>query len=55
MGITLRGGPAGEPGRGLSTRDLHVEEGSETGISLHRSPVENCGGGGCLFTGNSKR
>jgi len=28
----------------------------ETGIRLHRGPVENLGGGsGCLFTGNSER
>jgi hypothetical protein len=46
MGITLCGCPAGEPERGLSTRDLYVDEGSEMGISLHRGPVENHGGGG---------
>jgi hypothetical protein len=31
---------------GSFTRDLYVEEGSETGISLYRGPVENHGGRG---------
>ena len=50
MGITLLGGPAEEPGRGLIYREL--VKALEVGISLHRGPVENNGGGG-LFTRNS--
>ena len=45
-GISLCGGPLGEPGRGdLSTRDLCKV--LEMGISLHRGPVgTHVGGGG---------
>ena len=44
--ISLCGGLAGEPGRGLSTEDLCVEEGSgDRHLSLYMDPVENNGGG----------
>jgi len=36
MGITLLGGPAGEPGRGLVYQGL--VKALEMGISLHRGP-----------------
>jgi len=50
-GITLRGGPAGKPGREQIYRGR--ENALEMGISLHRGPVENYEGG--PFTGNSER
>jgi len=40
-GITLRGGPAGESGRGFVYRGL--EKALETGTLLHRGPVKNYG------------
>jgi hypothetical protein len=52
MGITLLGGPSGEPGRGLVSWGLL--KALEMDISLHRGPIENNGGRG-LFTGNSER
>ena len=53
-GITLLGGRAGEPGRGLVYRGLVYA--LETGISLHRGPVDNNGGErGTPFTPNSER
>jgi hypothetical protein len=45
-GITLLGGPAGEPGRGFIYQGL--DEALETGIALHRGPVENSGGWGSV-------
>jgi len=45
------GAPLGSQEGGLFARDLCAEEGSETGISFHRGPVENLGGGGGLFAG----
>jgi len=42
MGITLLGGPAGEPGRGVVYQGL--VKALEMGISLYRGPIENNGG-----------
>ena len=53
-GISLWGGPAGEPGRGLIYPGTYVlKRAWETCISLHRGPVENHGGGRGPLTRNS--
>ena len=52
-GNTLLGGRAGEPGRGLIYPGL--VKALETGISLHRGPIENNGGGGVVCSLGTQR
>ena len=52
-GVALLGGPAGEPGRGLVYQGL--VKALKTGISLHRGPIENNGGGEVCSPGTLER